>query len=50
MDKEGKLSRIRIGKSWTPRAIIKAGTWFAAALDSRKLYCLLGCTVSPGFN
>jgi len=50
IDNEGKLSRIRIGKRWAPQLIIKAGTWFAAALDSRKSYCLLGCTVSPGFD
>lgn len=50
IDNEGKLSKIKIGKSGTPQAIIKAGTWFAAAIDSRKSYCLLGCTVSPGFD
>ncbi len=47
---EGKLSKIKIGKSGTLQAVIKAGTWFAAALVSRKSYCLLGCTVSPGFD
>lgn len=50
IDNEEKLSKIKIAKSGTPQAIIKAGTWFAAALDSRKSYCLLGCTVSPGFD
>lgn len=48
IDNKSKLSRIKIGKSGMPQAIIKAGTWFAAALESRKSYCLLGCTVSPG--
>ncbi len=33
-----------------PQAVIKANTWFAAALDNKKSYCLLGCTVSPGFH
>jgi predicted cupin superfamily sugar epimerase len=47
---DGKLSKIKIGRSGTPQAVIKAGTWFAAALDSRRSYCLLGCTVSPGFD
>jgi predicted cupin superfamily sugar epimerase len=46
---DGKLSKTRIGKEM-PQAIIKAGTWFAAALDGKKSYCLLGCTVSPGFD
>jgi predicted cupin superfamily sugar epimerase len=47
---DGKLSRIKIGRSGTPQAVIKAGTWFAAALDNIRSYCLLGCTVSPGFD
>jgi uncharacterized protein len=46
----GKMSKIKIGKSGTPQAVIQAGTWFAAALDSKRSYCLLGCTVSPGFD
>lgn len=50
IDNESKLSRTKIGKSGMPQAVIKAGTWFAAALESRKSYCLLGCTVSPGFD
>ena len=49
IESDGKLSKIKIGKS-APQAVIKAGTWFAAALDSRRSYCLLGCTVSPGFH
>lgn len=46
----GKLSRIKIGRGETPQAAIKAGTWFAASLNSKRSYCLLGCTVSPGFH
>ena len=46
----GKMSKIKIGKNGTPQAVIKAGTWFAAALDNKRSYCLLGCTVSPGFD
>lgn len=34
-----------------PQVAIKANTWFAASLDDKKSsYCLLGCTVSPGFD
>ena len=33
-----------------PQAVIKAGTWFAASLDNKRGYCLIGCTVSPGFD
>jgi predicted cupin superfamily sugar epimerase len=52
IDKDGKLSKTRIGRGdgGTPQAVIKAGTWFSAAPDSKKSYCLLGCTVSPGFD
>lgn len=47
---DGKLSRIKIGKDRTLQTVIKAGTWFAASLNSKRSYCLLGCTVSPGFD
>jgi len=50
IDNESKLSRIKIGKRGMPQAIIQAGMSFAAALESRKSYCLLGCTVSPGLD
>jgi uncharacterized protein len=46
----GKLSKLMIGRGGTPQAVIKAGTWFAASLNSKRSYCLLGCTVSPGFD
>lgn len=48
--KDGELSKIKIGKGRSFQVIIKANTWFAAALDSKNSYCLLGCTVSPGFD
>jgi uncharacterized protein len=48
----GKLFKIKMGKSRgeAPQVAIKANTWFAASLDDKKSYCLLGCTVSPGFD
>jgi uncharacterized protein len=48
---EGKLSRVKMGKGRgeIPQFTIKADTWFAASLSDRS-YCLLGCTVSPGFD
>lgn len=49
IDGDGGLSKIKLGKDM-PQAVIKAGTWFAAALASKRSYCLLGCTVSPGFD
>ena len=50
IEDEGKLSKIKIGRDGTPQAVIRAATWFAASLDSKRSYCLLGCTVSPGFD
>jgi uncharacterized protein len=48
----GKLSKIKMGKSRgeAPQVAIKANTWFAASLNDKNSYCLLGCTVSPGFD
>jgi hypothetical protein len=46
----GTLSRIRLGRGGTPQAVIKVGTWFAAALNNKKSYSLVGCTMSPGFD
>lgn len=47
-----KLSRIKMGKSRgeASQVVIKANTWLAASLNDKKSYCLLGCTVSPGFD
>ncbi len=50
IDKDGKLSKIKIGRCGTPQAVVKANTWFAAALDSTKSYSLLGCTMSPDLD
>jgi len=48
----GKLSKIKMGNGTgeVPQVAIKANTWFAASLNDKKSYCLLGCTVSPGFD
>ena len=48
----GKLSKVKMGKSRgeAPQVAIKANTWFAASLNDKKSYCLIGCTVSPGFD
>lgn len=46
---KGKLSRVRLGKGKgeSPQAVVRANTWFAASLNGA--YCLVGCTMSPGF-
>lgn len=47
-----ELSEIKLGKGKgaTFQAVIKANTWFAASLNNKKSYCLVGCTLSPGFE
>jgi len=49
---DGKLLKIKMGKDRgeKPQVAIKANTWFAASLQRKNSYCLLGCTVSPGFD
>jgi len=33
-----------------PQSIVKAGYWFAAEVNDKNSFSLLGCTVSPGFE
>jgi uncharacterized protein len=33
-----------------PQLVIPAGTWFGAELGEGAPYCLIGCTVAPGFD
>jgi uncharacterized protein len=51
---DSKLNEFRLGSNIdnkeTLQAIIKAGCWFAASIDDHNSYCLVGCTVSPGFD
>jgi len=46
--KNEKMARMKLGKE-SPQITIEANTWFAASLDENS-YCLIGCTVSPGFD
>jgi uncharacterized protein len=50
IEKDGKLSKTKIGRRGVLQAIIKADIWFAAAINDKKSYCLVGCTMSPGFD
>jgi hypothetical protein len=47
--RDGILSKIEIGRSGK-QAVVEAGSWFAASLQNTRSYCLVGCTVSPGFD
>ena len=48
--REGILSKTEIGSRNGKQAVVEAGSWFAASLQNTKSYCLVGCTVSPGFD
>ena len=39
---------IKKGDKYT--ALIKAGTWFAAEVENKTSFSLVGCTVAPGFE
>lgn len=54
IDSEGNYSNIKVGSNIldgeTNQAIIKHGVWFAAEVEDKNSYALVGCTVSPGFD
>lgn len=49
--KDGRLSNLTLGPAarGTPQVLIEKGCWVAASISSGN-YCLVGCTVSPGFD
>lgn len=53
LDHDG-LRTIRMGRALhvneSLQAVIPAGTWFAAEVESANSFGLVGCTVSPGFD
>jgi predicted cupin superfamily sugar epimerase len=54
IDNSGLLSQYRLGKNIEKnelfQVVIKYNDWFAAELIDKKSFCLVGCTVSPGFD
>ena len=50
----GKLEIIKLGsdpdRGETFQAVVPAGTWFGSRPAAGSQYCLVGCTVSPGFD
>jgi predicted cupin superfamily sugar epimerase len=50
----GQLEIIRLGadpdKDEVFQAVVPAGTWFGSRPASGSSYCLVGCTVAPGFD
>lgn len=49
IDNDGSLLQIRVGGE-RPQAVIKADCWFAASVENRDSFSLVGCTVAPGFD
>jgi len=49
---EGKLSKRIIGRGGDCRfqTTIEKNSWFAAEIENKKSFALVGCTVSPGFE
>lgn len=51
---DGKMEIINLGNNLAVnenfQCVVKAGCWFAARLEHRDSFSLVGCTVSPGFD
>jgi predicted cupin superfamily sugar epimerase len=39
-----------IADGQTPQFVVEGGNWFAAEVEMKDSYALMGCTVSPGFH
>jgi predicted cupin superfamily sugar epimerase len=54
IDKEVNYSTLKLGcdveNGQFPQVVVKAGCFFAAEIDNKELYSLVGCTVAPGFD
>jgi predicted cupin superfamily sugar epimerase len=54
INSNSKMEQIQVGPNYDRgerfQVIIKSGCWFAATLNDKKSYSLVGCTVSPGFD
>ncbi len=52
INEQGKLIKTRLGKEkqLSLQAIINSQSWFAAEVKEKNSFCLVSCTVSPGFD
>ena len=54
IDASGTYSALSIGnapdKGQVFQAVVPAGVWFGATVDTEEGYALVGCTVAPGFE
>lgn len=51
---DGRGDVVRLGldieRGERPQVVVPAGTWFGTELTGEASHCLVGCTVSPGFE
>jgi uncharacterized protein len=51
---DGKLEEVRLGTNVEEgeffQVIVKANSWFAASVNDKSSFSLMGCTVTPGFD
>ncbi len=54
VNEDGEYSKITIGAGFEngilPQHVVPARSWFAAEVEGSDCYCLVGCTVAPGFD
>jgi len=54
IDAKGKLKKSVLGPKVDTgeqfQVTVKSNCWFAASVNKKKSYSLVGCTVSPGFD
>ncbi|CAB1068956.1 FIG018171: hypothetical protein of Cupin superfamily [Olavius algarvensis Delta 1 endosymbiont] len=54
IDPSGEYTAVKLGtridRGESFQAVVRAGCWFAAAVDDTEAYALVGCTVAPGFD
>jgi predicted cupin superfamily sugar epimerase len=51
---DGTLDEVRLGTNVDEgeffQVIVKANSWFAASVNDKSSFSLMGCTVTPGFD
>lgn len=54
LNEKNGYTQIKIGlnfsKNILPQFVIEKGTWFAAEVEDKNSFSLIGCTVAPGFD
>jgi hypothetical protein len=54
IDQKGEYTAVKLGRNTENgesfQEVVRAGCWFAAAVNNTEAYALVGCTVAPGFD